>query len=132
MAFTSSGQSPPTPKRAARVGAHAYVASPAHNFASPGHRGRDAGADYVAFGAFFSRPHQERQDRGRPSILEWWSEIATLPSVAIVGITVENCPALVRAGADFLAVVGGVWNHPEGPAAAVRAFNRAIAEADGT
>jgi thiamine-phosphate pyrophosphorylase len=48
------------------------------------------------------------------------------------GITVENCPTLIRAGADFLAVVGGVWNHPEGPAAAVRAFNRAMADTAGT
>jgi thiamine-phosphate pyrophosphorylase len=43
----------------------------------------------------------------------------------------ENCAPLVRAGADFLAVVGCVWNHPDGPAAGVRALNAAIAEAAG-
>jgi thiamine-phosphate pyrophosphorylase len=49
-----------------------------------------------------------------------------LPSVAIGGITAANCAPLVRAGADFLAVVGAVWNHPEGPAQGVRAMNAAI------
>ncbi len=54
----------------------------------------------------------------------------TVPSVAIGGITAANCRPLVEAGADFLAVVSGVWNHPAGPAAAVRAFGEAIAEAE--
>ena len=45
-----------------------------------------------------------------------------LPCVAIGGITPENCGPLVDAGADFLAVSAAVWSHPEGPAAAVRAF----------
>jgi thiamine-phosphate pyrophosphorylase len=52
-----------------------------------------------------------------------------LPCVAIGGITAENCAPLVRAGADFLAVVGAVWGHPDGPAAGVRAMNAAIAAA---
>ena len=54
----------------------------------------------------------------------------TVPSVAIGGITPDNCAPLVTAGADFLAVVTAVWNHHDGPGAAVRAFNRAIAEAE--
>jgi thiamine-phosphate pyrophosphorylase len=54
-----------------------------------------------------------------------------LPSVAIGGITAANCAPLVQAGADFLAVIGAVWNHPEGPDAGVRAMNRAIAAALG-
>src|SRR3546814_17816114 len=45
-----------------------------------------------------------------------------LPCVAIGGITVDNARALIDAGADFLAVAGGVWAHPEGPASAVRTF----------
>ena len=47
-----------------------------------------------------------------------------VPCVAIGGITVENAPALIEAGADFLAVSAGVWDHADGPAAAVKAFNR--------
>lgn len=89
----------------------------------------ELGADYVAFGAFFPTSTKETQHKAEPEILAWWSEMMELPSVAIGGITPVNCGPLVRAGADFLAVVGAVWNHPEGPAAGVRAMNTAIGEA---
>jgi thiamine-phosphate pyrophosphorylase len=85
------------------------------------------GADYVAFGAFFPSGTKEVTRFITPDILQWWSELMELPCCAIGGITPENCAPLVRAGADFLAVVGAVWNHPDGPAAGVRAFNAAIA-----
>ena len=87
----------------------------------------DAGADYVAFGAFFPTETKVPKSRATTDILEIWSTMTTVPCVAIGGITVDNCGPLVRAGADFLAVIGGVWGHPEGPAAAVQAFERAIA-----
>ena len=86
----------------------------------------ERGADYVAFGAFFPTATKDPKARADLEILEWWSSMTTVPCVAIGGITVENCGELVRAGADFLAVVGGVWSHPDGPEAAVRAFNAAI------
>jgi thiamine-phosphate pyrophosphorylase len=89
----------------------------------------ELGADYVAFGAFFPTETKETAHRATPEILAWWHEMFEIPSVAIGGITAANCVPLVRAGADFLAVVGAVWNHPEGPAAGVRAMNTAIAEA---
>ena len=57
------------------------------------------------------------------------SDVMTVPSVAIGGITPANCVPLVKAGADFICVVSAVWQNPEGPAAAVKAFNQAIAEA---
>lgn len=87
------------------------------------------GADYVAFGAFFPSASKEVVHHAEPGLLAWWSELMELPSVAIGGITAENCAPLVRAGADFLAVIGAVWNHPDGPAAGVRAMNAAIAAA---
>ena len=89
----------------------------------------DDGADYVAFGAFFPSGTKEVTRFIDPEILNWWSELMELPCCAIGGITAENCAPLVQAGADFLAVVGCIWNHPDGPAAGVRALNRAIAEA---
>jgi len=89
----------------------------------------EEGADYVAFGAFFPTTTKDAKFRATPEILEWWSSMMELPCVAIGGITAGNCPPLVRAGADFLAVVGAVWNHPEGPGAGVRAMNKAIKEA---
>ncbi|HEX4111172.1 MAG TPA: thiamine phosphate synthase [Stellaceae bacterium] len=89
----------------------------------------EAGADYVAFGAFFPTGTKEPQGHPAPEILEWWTEIFTVPCVAIGGITPANCAPLVKAGADFLAVISSVWNHPDGPAAAVKEFNRVIAAA---
>ncbi len=89
----------------------------------------EIGADYVAFGAFFPTGTKETVHTAGTDLLEWWSEMMEVPCVAIGGITAENCAPLVRAGADFLAVVGAVWNHPDGPAAGVRAMNAAIAAA---
>ncbi|HTN09903.1 MAG TPA: thiamine phosphate synthase [Acetobacteraceae bacterium] len=84
------------------------------------------GADYVAFGAFFPTATKAVVHHAEPELLAWWSELMELPSVAIGGITAANCAPLVQAGAGFLAVVGAVWNHPEGAAAGVRAMNAAI------
>ena len=86
----------------------------------------EAGADYVAFGAFYPTQTKDSGYRAEPELLRWWSEFMTVPCVAIGGITPENCVPLVEAGADFIAVVTAVWNHPHGPAEAVRAFNKAI------
>jgi thiamine-phosphate pyrophosphorylase len=86
----------------------------------------EAGADYVAFGAFFPSSTKEARYRADTGLLEWWRDLAGIPCVAIGGITVENCLPLVRAGADFLAVSHAVWNHADGPEAAVKAFNRAL------
>jgi thiamine-phosphate pyrophosphorylase len=87
----------------------------------------EAGADYVAFGAFFATTTKDAATRADPEILSIWQETMLIPCVAIGGIAVGNCRPLVEAGADFLAVSAGVWGYPEGPAAAVRAFNAQIA-----
>jgi thiamine-phosphate pyrophosphorylase len=84
------------------------------------------GADYAAFGAFFPSGTKDVTNFVDSEILRWWSELMELPSCAIGGITPENCGPLVRSGADFLAVVGCIWNHPNGPAAGVKALNAAI------
>jgi thiamine-phosphate pyrophosphorylase len=89
----------------------------------------DAGADYVAFGAFFPSPTKPSEHRPEPELLAWWSGLMEIPCVAIGGITPENCRPLVEAGADFLAVSHAVWGGDE--AAAVRAFERAMAGASG-
>ena len=85
------------------------------------------GADYVAFGAFYPTTTKEAPTQADPGLLAWWSELMEVPCVAIGGITAANCAPLVAAGADFLAVVGAVWAHPEGVDAGVRAMNAAIA-----
>nr|WP_137678577.1 thiamine phosphate synthase [Parerythrobacter lutipelagi] len=80
----------------------------------------EQGADYVAFGAFFPSSTKETEHRAEPELIEWWSKIFEIPSVAIGGITPENCAPLVEAGADFLAICGAVWKGDE--QAAIKAF----------
>jgi thiamine-phosphate pyrophosphorylase len=87
----------------------------------------EAGADYVAFGAFFPTQTKEAATNAWPELLHWWSELMVVPCVAIGGITIANAPQLVDAGADFLAVSAGVWEHAEGAQEAVRQFNRLLA-----
>jgi len=83
----------------------------------------EQGADYVAFGAFFPTTTKDTLHVADIDIISWWVELFELPCVAIGGITTDNCSPLIEAGADFLAVSSGVWNHEDGPAAAVKAFN---------
>jgi thiamine-phosphate pyrophosphorylase len=87
----------------------------------------EAGADYVAFGAFFPTQTKEPKTSADIELLKWWGEMMVVPCVAIGGITVATARPLVEAGADFLAVAGGVWDHPDGPEAAVKGFNSLLA-----
>ena len=84
----------------------------------------EAGADYVAFGAFFPSETKASEHRPEPELLSWWQSLMEIPCVAIGGITPQNCAPLVEAGADFLAVSHAVWGGNE--AAAVRAFRKAL------
>ncbi len=87
----------------------------------------EAGADYVAFGAFFPSGTKAAKHRANPDVLRDWSDMTVVPCVAIGGITQENCGPLVEAGADFLAVIGAIWSYPQGARAAVRDFNAVFA-----
>jgi thiamine-phosphate pyrophosphorylase len=108
------------------MGADRLVGVTCHDSRHLGMDAAEAGADYVAFGAFFPTKTKETTARPDPEILSIWQESMLIPCVAIGGITAENCRALVAAGADFLAVSSAVWTHPQGPAAAVTAFNAEI------
>ena len=107
----------------AAMGADRIVGVTCHDSRHLAMEAAEAGADYVAFGAFFPTTTKDAKTSARIELLTWWSELMVVPSVAIGGITVENAPPLVAAGADFLAVSSGVWDHPDGPEAAVKAFN---------
>lgn len=82
------------------------------------------GADYVAFGAFYPTLTKDPKAKADLDILRWWQVMMTVPCVAIGGITPDNAKPVIDAGADFLAVCGGVWNQAEGPEEAIRHFNR--------
>ncbi len=115
----------------AAIGADGIVGVTCHDSRHLAIEAAEAGADYVAFGAFFPTATKTATTHPTPDLLRWWDDIATVPSVAIGGITVENCGVLVEAGADFLAVVTGIWAYAGGPGEAVRAFNQAIARHSG-
>lgn len=107
----------------ALLGPKAIVGVTCHDSRHLAMEAAEAGADYVAFGAFFPTATKDAKTRAEPELLTWWQEMMTVPCVAIGGITTENAPVLVEAGADFLAVASGVWDHPDGPAEAVRRLN---------
>jgi thiamine-phosphate pyrophosphorylase len=121
------GQGDGDPKEArAALGSSAQIGVTCHDSRHLAMEAGEAGADYVAFGAFFPTATKETFHRPDPSILGWWSALFEIPCVAIGGITPENGRVLVEAGADFLAVSNAVWSHPEGPAAAVKAFQQVL------
>lgn len=111
----------------ALLGPDAIVGVTCHDSRDLAMRAAEVGADYVAFGAFFHSGTKTPKFQADPAILSWWQEMMETPCVAIGGITVENCNTLIEAGADFLSVVAGVWDYPDGPAAAVKRFNEAMA-----
>jgi len=113
----------------AAVGPDCVVGVTCHDSRHLAMEAGEAGADYVAFGAFFPTQTKAASHQAGPHILSWWSEMMVVPCVAIGGITQDNCRPLVDAGADFLAVVSAVWEYPDGPGAAVAAFNKVMAEA---
>ncbi|MDO9473781.1 MAG: thiamine phosphate synthase [Caulobacter sp.] len=111
------------------VGAERIVGVTCHDSRHLAMEAAEAGADYVAFGAFFPTTTKDASTRAEPEILTIWQETMEVPCVAIGGITAENVAIVAAAGADFAAVSAGVWAHPDGPAAAVKAINAAIAGA---
>lgn len=124
------GQTDASVQRArAILGDDASIGVTCHNSRHLALEAGEAGADYVAFGAFFPTQTKEAPTHAEPEILEWWAYATTLPSVAIGGVTPENCGRLARAGADFIAVSSAVWRAPEGPESAVKAFIAALKSA---
>jgi thiamine-phosphate pyrophosphorylase len=110
----------------ALLGPSAQIGKTCHDSRHLAMEAGEAGADYVAFGAFFPTTTKPSNYRPKPSILSWWSALFEIPCVAIGGITAENGRGLVDAGADFLAVCQAVWSKDD-PTAAVAAFAEVLA-----
>ena len=110
-----------------RLGREAQIGVTCHASRDLAMQAGEAGADYVAFGAFFPSTTKQSEHVADLETLRWWQHIMELPCVAIGGITPENCAPLVAAGADFIAVSHAVWGGDE--VAAVKAFAKAIGQA---
>ncbi|HTQ70823.1 MAG TPA: thiamine phosphate synthase [Acidocella sp.] len=123
------GQTDMTAKQARKILGDLTLGVTCHNSRHLAMEAGEAGADYVAFGAFFPTTTKEPPEMAEIETLKIWADTMEIPCVAIGGITPENCAPLVQAGAEFLAVSGAVWNHKDGAAAGVHAMLRAISAA---
>jgi thiamine-phosphate pyrophosphorylase len=122
------GQEDGDPREARDIlGRDAQIGVTCHNSRHLAMEAAEAGADYVAFGAFFPTSTKEVKHQAEVETVELWSQFTEVPCVAIGGITTQNAGEVINAGADFIAVSSGVWNHADGPAAAVKAFNALLA-----
>jgi thiamine-phosphate pyrophosphorylase len=109
----------------ALLGPSAQIGKTCHDSRHFAMEAGEAGADYVAFGAFYPTTTKPSNYRPAPSILSWWSTLFEIPSVAIGGITPDNAKPIVDAGADFIAVCQAVWGKDD-PTAAVKAFEQVL------
>ncbi|MEN9392939.1 MAG: hypothetical protein RLZZ104_1282 [Pseudomonadota bacterium] len=122
------GQEDGDPREARDIlGRDAQIGITCHNSRHLAMEAAEAGADYVAFGAFFPTSTKEVKHQAEIETVELWSQFTEVPCVAIGGITTQNASEVINAGADFIAVSSGVWNYADGPAAAVKAFNALLA-----
>lgn len=124
------GQSDASLAEARRImGPDAMIGVTCHDSRELAMDAAEAGADYVAFGAFFPTTTKETIHRPDPEILTIWQETVEIPCVAIGGITAATAGEMARAGADFVAVSAAVWDHPQGPGAGVAEINAALSTA---
>jgi len=109
------------------LGRDAQIGVTCHNSRHLAMEAAEAGADYVAFGAFYPTQTKAVEHIADLDTLQKWSLVTEVPCVAIGGITADNAKPLIDGGADFIAVSNAVWTHPQGPAEAVKAFNALLA-----
>lgn len=109
------------------LGRDAQIGVTCHNSRHLAMEAAEAGADYVAFGAFYPTQTKSVEHIADLDTLQKWSLVTEVPCVAIGGITADNAKPLIDGGADFIAVSNAVWTHAQGPAEAVKAFNALLA-----
>lgn len=104
----------------ALLGPDALVGASCYDDIARAQRAVEAGADHVAFGAFYPSATKPGARRANADLLARAAALG-VPRVAIGGITPDNTGPLLDAGADLVAVVGGVFDAPD-PVAAARAY----------
>ena len=109
------------------LGRDAQIGVTCHNSRHLAMEAAEAGADYVAFGAFYPTATKAVEHIAEVETLKLWSTIMEIPCVAIGGITADNAMPLITAGADFIAASGAVWSDPRGATAAIADFNAVLA-----
>ena len=121
------GQTDASVKQArADMGREAIIGATCHDSRHLAMLAGEQGADYVAFGSVYETATKTPKSRASLDLFTWWRDLFELPSVAIGGITPDNAGPVIEAGADYLAVSGGIWNWPDGPERACEAFSRLL------
>lgn len=110
------------------LGRHAQIGVTCHNSRHLAMEAAEAGADYVAFGAFYPTSTKHVEHVAELDTLQKWSRVTEVPCVAIGGISPDNAKPIVEAGADFIAVSSAVWNNPQGAGQAIEAFTKILSE----
>ena len=108
------------------LGPNAIIGASCYNSKHRAMEAAEAGANYVAFGAFFDTKTKNPKTRAKINTIKDWVFISNVPCVAIGGINPSNCIELVSAGVDFLAVIGCIWNSNEDPKSAINKFKKII------
>ena len=104
----------------AALGPDAILGASCYGDLERARRAKNAGASYLAFGAFFPSTSKPLAARAPLSLLREARPLG-LPLVAIGGITADNAETVIAAGADLIAVIGAVFDAPD-PAASMRAL----------
>ena len=82
-----------------------------HNSINLAKKAIASGADYLAFGAFYSTKTKKVKHKANLKILKSVKKITSLPIVAIGGIKLTNYKKLLLNKANFLAISGYIWNN---------------------
>lgn len=121
------GQDDGDPREARTLlGRDAQIGVTCHNDRHLAMEAGEAGADYVAFGAFYPTGTKQVKYTADPAILSWWITLFGTPCVAIGGISPGNAQSLIDAGADFIATSAAIWDDPDGAQAAVAKFAKLL------
>lgn len=110
------------------LGQDAIIGITCHDQIALAQQAQKHGADYLAFGRFYSSATKPGAPSASPSVLGE-ARLLGLPVTAIGGITLDNAEPLIKAGADLLAVVGGLFGgSPTDIENRARAFTRLFAD----
>ena len=108
------------------LGPKAIIGASCYNSKHLAMKAAEQGANYVAFGAFFETKTKKAKTKAVMGLIEDWVLISNIPCVAIGGIDSKNCHELIKAGVDFIAVVGAIWNNIDSPRKAILNFKNII------
>ena len=96
-----------------KLGGSAIIGISCYNNLQHACNAEAAGANYVAFGRFFTSATKPNAVQADVDLLQQAKKALSIPVVAIGGITPENGAQLVQAGADMLAVIQGIFAQPD-------------------